>query len=398
MSYVPEFSRWDVLFQFSDDEKVMEYIISQFMEGNSLLCKWLPRKAKTTDKWVKEVKKKEGNTETTFKSIKTKKRIIKDGLALKIRQKLGWNEAQYRKHLVKYTNVVESKMCKKQWSEIEYSHVPSVAMNKYNKAWYRNDEERFKQYIEDVKSGKKTINASVIFPHDIIKDALGIGGWSVSINSLNPAKIAQWNALPNYLGDSINSILPVCDTSGSMYGFGGLPAQVCLSLGLYISERNKGVFQNAFITFSDNPKMQYLQGDINDRLSQLAHADWGGSTNLSRVFEIILDKALSNGLSEEVMPKTILIISDMEFNSCGRMTNYENIKSRYRQAGYQLPNVVFWNVNGRVGNCPVTVNDYGVAMVSGYSPSIMKSILGNEISPVKIMDSTIEKERYSFIK
>ena len=54
--------------------------------------------------------------------------------------------------LVEGTKVVEQQMCAKKWNEIEYSQIPSVAINKYNKAWYRNDEERFKKYLEDVKA------------------------------------------------------------------------------------------------------------------------------------------------------------------------------------------------------------------------------------------------------
>ena len=390
---VAEFSRWDVLFDFADDKKVMEYIVKNFKEGNALLCKWLPRKAKTKDKWT--VEKREGNT--TVKTIKTKTRTVKNGFALKLRKALGWNEKQYRQHLVKYTKVVEQNMCAKDWSSIEYSKVPSVALNKYNKAWYRNDEERFTQYIEDVKSGKSKINASVIFPHDIIKSVIDIGGWNVRINALNDAQVTQWNNLPNYLS-GINSILPVVDTSGSMFGYGGLPAYIALSLGLYISERNEGCFKDAFITFSETPVMQYLKGDLNQRLQELAHAEWGSNTNLLGVFDTILTKAVENKISEEEMPRMILIISDMEFDSCARLTNYESIKMRYMSAGYQLPKIVFWNVNGRAKNLPVTVNDIGVALVSGASPSIIKSVLSGDIDPVKVMENTILKERYAFLK
>ena len=286
-------------------------------------------------------------------------------------------------------------MCSKKWNEIEYSKVPSVAINKYNKAWYRNDKERFEKYIEDVKAGKSKINASAIFPHDIIKDALYTTGWSMSIKGLNDAQIAQWNALPNWLGDSVNSLIPVCDTSGSMYG---LPIQICLALGLYISERNQGPFKDAFITFSQNPKMQILKGDINQRLSQLLHAEWGQNTNLTGVFELILRKAKEVNLSEEMMPKTILVISDMEFDCCGNLTNYEMIKKAYNVSGYQCPQIAFWNVNGRAGNVPVTVNKQGVALVSGASPSVIKAVLTNQLNPVNIMDSIIETERYSVIQ
>ena len=393
---IPEFSRWDVIFDLAmENEILFSFILSNLLDteskGHGLLCKWLPRKVKATDKKKITVNKNGKKVTTITKTART----LHNGIAGKIMKALKLTPKQYRKMLVEGTKVVEQQMCAKKWNEIEYSQIPSVAINKYNKAWYRNDEERFKKYLKDVKAGKSKINASAIFPHDIIKEALYTTDWSMSIKGLNDAQIAQWNALPNWLGDSVNSLIPVCDTSGSMYG---LPIQICLALGLYISERNQGPFKDAFITFSGNPKMQILKGDINQRLSQLIHAEWGQNTNLTGVFELILRKAKEVNLPEEMMPKTILVISDMEFDYCGNLTNYEMIKKAYSASGYQCPQLVFWNVNGRAGNVPVTVNKQGVALISGASPSVIKSVLTNKVNPVDIMDATIEVERYKDVK
>ena len=409
ISLIPEFSRWDVIFDLANENQlVFSYILSVLTNPEhpqrALLCKWLPRKNYARDvhrhssdeTYTK--KDKFGNSVKCYSSSSSKavkKRSLYGGLAGKLIKALKVTPKEYRKALVEGCKTVEQQMCSKKWNEIEYSKVPSVAINKYNKAWYRNDKERFEKYIEDVKAGKSKINASAIFPHDIIKDALYTTGWSMSIKGLNDAQIAQWNALPNWLGDSVNSLIPVCDTSGSMYG---LPIQICLALGLYISERNQGPFKDAFITFSQNPKMQILKGDINQRLSQLVHAEWGQNTNLTGVFELILRKAKEVNLSEEMMPKTILVISDMEFDCCGNLTNYEMIKKAYNVSGYQCPQIAFWNVNGRAGNVPVTVNKQGVALVSGASPSVIKAVLTNQLNPVNIMDSIIETERYSVIQ
>lgn len=382
LSYVPEFSRWDVLFEV-DNDKVLDYICEN-IKTDGLLCKWLPRKSVVTDKH----KKVNGDTTT----ITRKKRILYNGLAKKIQKKLGISEKEYRKLLVANTKVVESQMCKKQWNEIKYENVPSVAMNKYNKAWYRNDEERFKAYIESVNKGEKKINASAIFPHDIIKRSFDCY-WG---NQLNEAQITQWNNLPNYLEGKANSIIPVCDVSGSMRG---LPICISVGLGLYISERNEGVFKDAFITFSKHPQMQILKGNINDRISQLIRSQWDMNTNFSAVFELILNKAIQYKLSQDDIPKTILVISDMEFDEATYCTetNFEYIKKLFEQNGYKLPNIVFWNVNGRVGNVPITQRDENVALISGASPSIIKAVLTDEINPLKIMDNIIETERYSFI-
>lgn len=396
LDLIPEFSRWDVIFELAmSNEILFSYIIANLVDVNSkghgLLCKWLPRKVNAVDK--KKIVERTKNTQTT--TIKREKRLLYGGIAGKIMNRLNLTPKQYRQLVVAGSKTVEQQMCAKNWNEINYSQVPSVAMNKYNKAWYRNDKERFEKYLEDVKSGKSKINAGAIFPHDIIKQAIDVTGWSMSIEGLNDAQIAQWNALPNWLGDSVNSLIPVCDTSGSMYG---LPIQICLALGLYFSERNQGVFKDAFITFSENPKMQVLKGNINQRLSQLAHADWGNNTNLVGVFELILRKAIDTNASQEIMPKTILVISDMEFDRCAKLTNYETIKQAYEVAGYECPNIVFWNVNGRTNNVPITINDKGVALISGASPSIIKSVLSNRINPLDIMNETLDKERYSVIK
>ena len=144
--------------------------------------------------------------------------------------------------------------------------------------------------------------------------------------------------------------------------------------------------------------MQYLRGDINARVSQLARSEWGNNTNLTAVFDLILKKAVDNHLHDSDIPKTILVISDMEFDYCGDMTNFTYIKKAFETYGYTLPQIVFWNVNGRAGNVPVKMNQEGVALISGASPAIIKSVLQNNITPLKIMNSTIEVDRYNFIK
>lgn len=374
LKYVPEYSRWDVLFELAtENEKVLEFIYETLAcincelrsSTHGLLCKWLPRKKQYNN------------------------------LALKLQKRLGFTPRQYRKLLVDGTKVVEQQMCAKEWLNINYAHVPSVAINKYRQAWYRNDQERFEKYLEDVKSGKSKINASVIFPHDIVKSSVG---WQRQ--PLTESQIVQWNNLPNYLEGKTNSIIPVCDVSGSMECGGGLPMAISVALGLYISERNEGVFKDAFITFSQRPKMQYLKGDVNERIQQLSRAEWGYNTDLIAVFDLILDKAQQNNLKQSDLPETILVISDMEFDEANynRGTNFEVVKRAYSYSGYTIPKIVFWNVNGRAGNLPVTMRDENVALISGASPSIIKAVLSNDIDPIKVMNNIIETERYSFIK
>ena len=391
LDLIPEFSRWDVIFDLALDNQVLfSYILATLTPSGKnfgLLCKWLPRKNYATDR----KKTINGNSTTVTRT----KRSLHGGIAGKIMKAMNLSPKAYRKMLVEGSKTVEQKMCAKKWNEIEYEKVPSVAMHKYTKAWYRNDQTRFERYLESVQKGESKMNAGAIFPHDIVKDAVR-STWCP--RELTQAEIVQWNSLPNWLDGKPNSIIPVCDVSGSMTCNNGIPMAMSVGLGLYISERNVGPFKDAFITFSDHPQMQVLYGDVNQRIKQLINADWGGSTNLVGVFQVILQKAIDTRLAPELMPKTVLVISDMEFNSCGRITNYETIKQAYQVAGYECPQVVFWNVNGRAGNVPVTMNDKGVALISGASPSIIRSVLTDNISPEKVMNATIEIERYSVVK
>jgi hypothetical protein len=183
---------------------------------------------------------------------------------------------------------------------------------------------------------------------------------------------------------------------------------------MYISERNEGPFKDAFITFSGSPTMEYLKGDVWERAKQLRKAEWGMNTNLEATFELILNSATKNNLPENEMPTKILIISDMEFDEAistrswygnrdnefeYNQTALEMIEEKYKKAGYQIPGIIFWNVNGRMGNVPVKAHDKNTALISGFSPSILTSILGDgDFNPTQVMLDTIGKERYNLIQ
>lgn len=358
MIHVPEYGYWKDVFSIEKpDRNNLDWISRQLVEKkNSLLAKWFPRKGP----WFVALHKYMVITPKELRTI-----------------------------LVKLTNVVETQMCAKRWSDVNYSHVPSLAMNRYRNAFYRNDEERWTQFITDVSEGTAKINASAIFPHQLYQ-AINKGD--------NPEAVeAQWYALPDYMKDTTERILPVCDVSGSMEG---LPMDVSVSLGLYISERNRGIFKDAFITFSAYPQLEYLNGTLSQRMRQLRGADWGMNTDLHAVFDLVLNRAVEANLPESEMPTKILIISDMEFDQAeAGKTNFDMIKALYSRKGYKMPQVVFWNVNGRMGNVPATVADNNVGLVSGFSPSILKSVLKGDIySPEQLMLDTVMTERYKRIR
>jgi len=369
---IAEFGRWDdvfVLIGTSIEDAAIQLIAKNLREGNGLLAKWMPR---------------------TGGKVNAEKRAI----ANRVRVAMNMTPKDFRKMLVEQTKVVETKMCAKEFANINYEHVPSVAMARYTKAFGRNDASGFEAYKAKLVKGEAKINAGAVYPYDVLK-TLQRGDQKVATE--------QWKALPNFMEGCNERVLPVCDVSGSM-GFpvsGSTTAMdVCISLGLYISERNEGVFKDAFVTFSSSPQLQYLKGDLKARYNQLARADWGMSTDLEATFDMILKSGVKHNVPQREMPTCILIMSDMEFNSaCDGSTAMQMISKKYANAGYTMPKIVFWNLQSRHNNFPVQAKDENTALVSGFSPTILKSILtGDAMNPVNVMIKTLNVERYSMVQ
>jgi len=367
---VPEVGRWDDIFVFQNpDLKSAAYTMlgDALRAGNGLAAKWTPRKGK---------------------------------VAAEIRAFFGMSPKQYRKSLVALTKVVETQMCANDWDNINFSHVPSVAARNYKKAFNRHTP-AFAEYVAKLVAGDKTVkvNADAIFPHDVLK------GVAHSYTKLNKTEtdhvIAQWDALPNYVGDA--SILPLVDVSGSMTCTAGGTTNVrCLdvavSLGLYLADKNKGVFKDTFLTFSSNPQLVTLKGNIVEKCDQMSRSNWEMSTDLHKAMNKILSVAVKGNVPASDMPKMLLILSDMQFNQCARFDDsaMEMIERKYEEAGYTVPQVVFWNLNSS-GNVPVKADKSGAALVSGFSPSIMKALLSadlDQFTPEGIMLKTVMVPRY----
>ena len=362
----------DILFSYVLLEKeALAFYVTQMKAGNKLFFKWAPRE-KSANKAV----------------------------AAKLRTALGMAPAEYRKYLSSNTEVVEQQMSAKKWNEINYSHVPSIAAMSYKKAFAKNDAARYAEYLAELskpveqRAAGVKINAGAIFPHQIIH--------SIRNGDVRAAD-AQWEALPNFIGTA--NVLPVVDVSGSMNVpiAGSVTAlEVSLALGLYFSYKNKGAFKDIFVTFSDNAEFNVLKGTLSQRLAQMSNDNkWNMTTNLHSVFNKILTTALDNKVPVADMPSYVLILSDMEFNGCVKHDDHalKMIKRKYFEAGYDVPNVIFWNLTARNDSTPVKAGDSGTSLVSGFSPAIMKSILEcdkDDFEPVKIMMKTIQSDRYNF--
>jgi hypothetical protein len=370
----PVVGRWDdvwAVFGLNDtvDSFILD-LISENIGTDGLLAKWLPRK---------------------------KKVINGKDFTGAIRTKFSLTPKQYRKILVKNTSVVETQMCANDFDSINFSHVPSVAHNRYRKAFIKRASESYIKYLTRVKEGTAKVNAEAIFPHDVLRVC---GQMKSRSPQERESVLAQWAALPNYLTED-SSILPLVDVSGSMTasinGTGNITClDVAVALGLYVADKNTGAFSDCVLTFSYAPQLLNLKGDVLQKGEQLIEAHWEMNTNLHAAFDVILKTAVDNSVSQSDMPKTLLILSDMQFDRCVRFDDSaaESVRRKYENAGYAVPNVVFWNLDDRA-NVPVRFDELGTALVSGFSPSILRSILaGESMSPESLMLDAILKPRY----
>jgi hypothetical protein len=377
----PDLGRWDDVLvaigaQGAVGDAAVSMIKSSLDKGDGLCAKWMPRKG---------------------------------ALAATLREKLGWTPKYYRKRLVELTKVVETQMCANDWDNINFNHVPSVASARYKKAFKRHTA-KYAEWTTKLVStdpsvrAEVKVNAGAVYPYDVIK---GLSAYGINYDKSNLDHIvAQWEALPNFVGDA--SILPIVDVSGSMAckagGYQSKSMTTCLdvsvSLGLYLADKNKGVFKDTFLTFSTKPQLVTLKGNIVQKIEQMIRVDWEMDTNLHAAIKKILDVAIKGKVPQSDMPKMLLILSDMQFNGCVEYDDsaIEMIRRKYTDAGYEMPKVVFWNLNAHE-NVPVKENENGVALVSGFSPSIVKSVLAADLSgftPEAIMRKTIMVERYDY--
>lgn len=381
IEHIAKFGRWDDVVSLIDtpaSNKALEVIKSQFAKDIENYDKGNFKDISLLAKWMKS----ENASSKTTKA-----------LASKTREYLGLNSSNYRKILSALRaklNVVERDMTSNNWKNINYQVVPSRASSIYSKAFRKHDPEGYQTFLDRVKTGEAKINASTLYPYDLVN--------KVRFQSDATAD-AQWKALPDYCEGSDANSLVVVDVSGSMNQFISDKSKVtcmdvAISMGLYFGERISGPFKNHFITFSDNPTLQAISGStLRDKAKNLERSQWGMSTNIQSVFNLVLRHAIGSKIKQSDMPNSIVIVSDMQFNvACkeNSKTNFQTIRSKYDQAGYKMPQLVFWQVNSRETQSPVTKDQNGVSLVSGCSPSVFRYVCNGVMkSPYDIMLDTL---------
>lgn len=395
--YLATYGRWDDGVEFEGDAKkeyvksVVEQLKKDMMdleEGKnsiSLCAKWVPSEGKSMDK--------------------------KTGIYGAIAKLMGMKKDVFRKKCIaplrKHLDIVETHLVKKEYDEIDYQKVPSRCMfihgkeqnkKKQPNAFYRNDTERFTGYVSSLAKGEVKVNAKDLYPHEII--ATYHNGHSLQHCGVNELTEAQWKVMEEKMKGvgKLGKTLVLSDVSGSM---SGLPMSISIALGILISGSiDHAAFKNFIVTFHESPTFYQVMGEtLKEKVESVSQAPWGGTTDFYKVFKIILDRATEHKLTEKEMPERIVVISDMQFDVASRgMTNFQAIDELYKKHGYKRPQIVFWNVNGRVNEVPVKANVADTALISGYSPDILKAVLnGESLTPKDIMLKALNDSRYDLI-
>lgn len=397
---VPEYTRWDNLFCLFDTrvgvcaldfiKKQLDADIAARRAGKSvsLLAKWLPSPNAHSDE--------------------------SRGYSRIIMKHLGLSNAEYRRLLAdlrSHMGVIESVMSRGAFGEINYEAVPSKANVLYRKAFLRRDTERRREFLGKLARGEAKINSGVLFPHDIVR-AYAADDWFGNLLPEDEALEALWRGLPDYV-QGRGGTLCVCDCSGSMYITVDPKArtravQVAIALAVYCAERLGGEFHDKFINFSDTPELVDLSPakSLRDKIGITKSHALVASTNIEAVFDLILATAIKSGMKQEDLPKSILILSDMEFNEAvvsnesrdvpdfNFKTLFAIIGERYESHGYSLPRLIFWNIASRSLTVPVKENKHGVALVSGFSPAALSAVFSGKLDAYECLLEQISVERY----
>ena len=385
LKYISEYGRFDdmfVLFDTPCENAMLELVSEQLREdivnmqenkSVSLLGKWMP-------------------------SINCSNAHRREQ-AKKICRKLKIREKEYRQTLSKlraYTHIIETHLCEKKY-DFDYEHIPSNASFKYRKAFIRNDKERYINYIEAVGNGEKKLNADTLFPYEIIRKCMDADlADSIDRRTLDTV----WRSMSDSLSAEMKgkNALAVIDGSGSMYTKAEpAPIHIALSLGIYFAERTEGYFRDHFITFSERPRLVEIKGDdIYSKVKYCMNYNEVANTNLEKTFVLLLKTALKNNIPQKEMPEYLYIISDMEFDCCTIYdeTIFNAMKKLYSEHGYKLPQIVFWNVNHLSYQVPVTKDEKGAVLVSGFSKNLFNYFIQAGSTPLEFMKSVLDSERY----
>lgn len=378
---ISEYGRWDDLFVLKGTvyEAEMLEIVSYRLHTDminlskgkpiSLLAKWMPS--------------------NNASSEETRK------LANYFTNKFGWTAKQYRKTLSQmryYLKVTEAQISRAEYDKIDYASVPSYANMRYSKLFLTMDFDRRVEFLNSLKRGSFKVNASTLYPHEVLAKIRREGAKDVLLENL-------WKNLRDF--GELSNTLVVADVSGSMnfnISNNVTAMDASIGLGMYFAERNKGIFKDKVVIFSEKPVLKDLSRHTSAyaKCQDIYFGDWGMNTNIEAVFNLILRTAKRGNCTQEEIPN-ILILSDMEFDGCvvgADEHTFKRIEDKFKAEGYSLPRITFWNLNSRTNAIPLIENELGVSLVSGYSPTCLKAVMSNKFNAYDALMDCIFVERY----
>ena len=401
LELIPTFGRWDDLYVFVGtpvEKDAMNLICKQLAldltcKTPSLLGKWLKSENASSDET-----RRLGNI---------------------TREYLGMTHREYRKtltHLREQINVLERLMSAGKWDEIEFDKIPSRAGLIYKNAFARHDLERAQSeknvqtYAEFAKDTTKTVNAKTLYPYECVHEVTDKLSWwgSRGFDGTETERLMinkYWDNLTDYFNKASFNALCMVDTSGSMHG---TPIEVAISLGLYCAEKAQGPFAGHYMSFASRPQLIKVEGvDFVDKVERIWRTNLVDNTNIEAAFDLLLETAIKNNCSQEDLPQNLIVISDMEFDQArnyswrishlvSKETLMEGIAKKWAAAGYEMPHLIYWNVNARQNNIPMLGNG-PISFVSGFSPVIFETIMSGKTG-YDLMMEKLNSERYSEIK
>jgi hypothetical protein len=342
----------------------------------------------------------------------------------------------YRKAIAsinKKIKTTEITMCGGKWVDLEPGKIPGRCMLKNRKAFfYQNrkakkdpsNEDRIAcrdKFVEHLHKGGKVKGSDTVYPHEIVSK-FHYSYFSITEEEEKLLE-AQWLAIREATASAggLRKVVPMCDFSGSM---GGTPMEVCMALGILISEINIETFRDYLITFDSTPKWISLKDckSLKEKVKETTKYGFGLSTDFQKACDLILTRLVECKVPVEDAPEDLLVFTDMGFDeACGLnthssytgnsyntvgktkswQTHCQMIRESFEKHGYKMPRIIIWNLRAEYKDFHAKADEEGVVLLSGWSPSILKAIQGNGVqnqTPYQAMRYILDDERYDKVR
>jgi hypothetical protein len=291
---------------------------------------------------------------------------------------------KYRKEylipLRKRLDLIETKLCSKNYEAIDYSKLPSKALSIYKKTFIKYDNNKYSAFLNDISNNKIKLKVNGILPHEIIYK------YMKNLNDIDETLELEWKAIIDNHNDNHNDnnndndnnddntnddndIIPIVDVSGSMYAkFNNIePIYVSVALGLLLAELNKGLFHNKIITFSESPHFFTIDGNtLRDKIKSILKSTIGLNTNFLKIADLFINNSITC--------KKLICFTDMQFDE-GQSHNL--FIQKFKDNNIEVPQLIYWNLTGNYNNYPINNEKENTSIISGYSEQLLTVILQN---------------------